>query len=493
MPPPIALFLWFVLLLALLCFDPARVRGTYATLWVPVIWMFIAASRLPSQWLGALTGQSWIANLQDGNPLDRSIDLVLIGLAIAILISRSFEWSSFFTRNFALILLIIYALLSVFWSDFPLVAFKRWFRDFGNYIMVLVVLSDPRPLDAVRTVFRRLGYLLVPLSILLDKYFPNISKAYDAWTGVGMYVGVTTGKNLLGLLALLSGVFFFWDTMVSWPEKKEPRTKRVILVNLAFLAMCISLLITANSATCKVCMVIGCLVVVAVQSKWGRRHPGSLKSLIPASFLVYLILTFGFGMTGDLAAAVGKDPTLTDRTKIWAFVLGMHTNPWVGTGYESFWMGPRLQWFWQMSGLGHLNEAHNGYLEVYLNLGIIGLLLIVGILIASYRTLCERLAPFSSFASLSLALWAIMLFYCITEAGFRSCLMWLAFLLVAISVKAGDRVPATVPAGPVSAPGQFRRQLPSVEQIRQAESSSALQPLPGFAASRQSALSKNRF
>ncbi len=48
----------------------------------------------------------------------------------------------------------------------------------------------------------------------------------------------------------------------------------------------------------------------------------------------------------------------------------MKTNPLLGTGYESFWLGPRLQWFWQHAGLGHINEAHNGYLEVYLNLGI---------------------------------------------------------------------------------------------------------------------------
>ncbi|MGB7750238.1 MAG: O-antigen ligase family protein [Candidatus Acidiferrales bacterium] len=462
MPPLIALFLWFVLLLALLCFDPAKVRETSGALWIPVTWMFFAGSRLPSQWLGAITGQYLAVNLEDGNPLDRTINLVLIGLAIAILVSRSFAWGSFFKRNFALMLFIIFALLSVFWSDLPLVAFKRWFRDLGNYFMVLVVLSDPRPLDAVRTVFRRLAYLFIPLSILVDKYFPTISKMYDQYSGVGMYVGVATGKNLLGLVALLSGVFFFWDTRVLWANKREPRTKRIILLNLAFLAMCGSLLITANSATCKVCMLIGCLVVIAVQSKWGVRHPGFLKVLIPGIFCLYLILTLALGMGGDMAAAVGKDPTLTDRTKIWAMVLGMHTNPLIGTGYESFWMGPRMQWIWDNAGLGPLNESHNGYIEVYLNLGIIGLLLIAAIVIDSYRKICKLLAPFSSLASLSMALWTIMLFYCVAEVGFRSGLMWLAFLLVAISVKHRDRVPVTVPTMQnVSAAGQFPRQAPS--------------------------------
>ena len=143
---------------------------------------------------------------------------------------------------------------------------------------------------------------------------------------------------------------------------------------------------------------------------------------------MYLILAYGLGMSGDMAAAVGKDPTLTDRTTIWAFLLGMHTNPLIGTGYESFWLGPRLQWFWQEAGVGHLNEAHNGYLEVYLNLGIIGLLLLGGFLIASYKKICSQLTSSPSLASLYFAFWSIILFYSVTEAGFRSGLMWLTFL-----------------------------------------------------------------
>ena len=66
---------------------------------------------------------------------------------------------------------LLFALLSVLWSDFPLVALKRWFRDLGNYLVILVVLSDPRPLEAVRALLRRLCYLLIPLSILLVKYY----------------------------------------------------------------------------------------------------------------------------------------------------------------------------------------------------------------------------------------------------------------------------------------------------------------------------------
>lgn len=446
MPPSLALVLWLISLMALLCFDPAKDSKISGALWVPVIAMFIAASRNPSQWLGGPVMIS-AAAFEEGNPLDRVISSALILLAIGILVSRSFNWGAFFARNLALMAFLSFALLSVVWSDFPLIALKRWIRDLGNYLTVLVVLSDPRPLQAFRAILRYLGYLLIPLSVVLIKYFPQVSKQYDVWTGADMYVGVTTGKNLLGVICVISGLFFFWDTVVRWPERKRRQTKRIILVNVSFVAMSLWLLNLASSATSRVCLMLGCLFVVVAHTRWARRHSSFLKMLGPACFCVYLILALGFDMNGSMAGAVGKDPTLTDRTKIWAFLLNMHTNPLLGTGYESFWMGSRLQSFWETAGLGHLNEAHNGYLEVYLNLGLIGLFLLGGFVIASYLTICRRLRPFSSLGSLTLALWVIMVFYCVTEAGFRGGLMWLAFLLGGIAVPQPSAATVKVPVG----------------------------------------------
>ena len=432
MPPSLALSLWLVLLIALLWFDPAKQPKTSLALWVPVIWMFIQGSRLPSQWLGGPMSQS-AQRLEEGSPLDRTIYFALIFLAIGILVLRSFKWGDFFARNLALVALVSFALVSVCWSDFPLVAFKRWFRDLGNYLVILVVLSDPRPLEAVHVVLRRLSYLLVPLSIVLIKYYPQIGKQYSA-NGVSMYAGVTTGKNLLGVVCLLSGLFFFWDTLTRWSERKGKQTRPIILLNLAFIAMPLWLLHLAKTTTSNVTLVLGCLVIAAARTRSMKRHPTFLKVLIPASFCIYLILAFGFNMSGELARAVGKDPTLTDRTQIWEFLLSMHTNPLIGTGYESFWLGSRLQSFWQTSGLGRINEAHNGFLEMYLNLGLIGLLLVLGFVIASYRTIWRRRGPLAGFSSLALALWIVFLFYNVTEAGFRSGLMWLVFLLAGIAV-----------------------------------------------------------
>lgn len=467
MTPSVALIVWLVLLLALLWFDPAKAPGTSPAIWVPVIWMFIVGTRLPSQWLGGQLVQA-VKSLEEGNPLDRAVFVVLILLAIGILVSRSFNWGGFFARNLTLTAFLAFALFSVLWSDFPFVALKRWFRDLGNYLVILVALSDPQPLEAIRTLLRRLGYVLISLSVLLVKYYLQIGRAYD-YSGHPMYVGPTTGKNLLGVVGLLGALFFFWDTVARWSDHKERRTRRIIQVNCVFLAMSLWVVKVASSATSQVCLLIGCLVIVAVHSKVFRRQPALLKVLVPGIFCLYLILAYGLGLSGVLAGAVGKDPTLTDRTHIWAFLLHMHINPLIGTGYESFWMGSRLLTFWQNSGEGRINEAHNGFLEVYLNLGIVGVLLLSGFVVASYRTICRRLKPFSSLASLTLAVWIVILFYSVTEAAFRSGLMWSMFLLATLAVpghaedrehnlvasgKAGDT--KDLPDLPLEAKGQWR-------------------------------------
>ncbi len=207
MDPLLALCLWLTLLFILLRFDPAKEPGISSALWIPVIWIFIFATRLPSQWFGGEIGRV-AEEMEQGNVLDRTIYSFLILSAYGILLSRGFEWKAFVVANAALTAFLAYALISVAWSDYPFVALKRWMRDLGIYLVILVALSDPRPSAAVCTLLRRVCYLLIPLCILLNKYFPALSRQYDQWTGQGYYIGATTSKNMLGVLCLVSGLFF---------------------------------------------------------------------------------------------------------------------------------------------------------------------------------------------------------------------------------------------------------------------------------------------
>jgi exopolysaccharide production protein ExoQ len=448
MPSSLALLLWFVCLAALLRFDPARDARTSLALWVPLAWMFIVATRLPSQWLGGGQIETVSQALEEGNSLDRTFFASLIVLSIVILIMRSFNWGGFFGRNFFLTIFLLFALTSVMWSDFSFIAFKRWFRDLGDYLVILLVVSDSHPIEAVRTVLRRLCFLFIPLSVLLVKYFPYIGKQYEFWSGNNVFVGAATSKNMLGVACLISGIYFFWDTLSRWPNRKERGSKPAILVNLVIFTMTLYLLNLSNSATSKVCLALGCLVVAAANLRLMKRHPGILKVSIPLVLCAYMILQFGFGINGEIAGMVGRNANLTGRTDLWKFLLEMHTNPALGTGYESFWLGPRLAAVWARFVGSGINEAHNGYLETYINLGSVGLLLLCVFLIASYRNIGRALSSGFSLASLSLALWTVLLFYNVTESAFRcSQLMWGVFLLGAIVVsQLAQKQAGSVPA-----------------------------------------------
>jgi exopolysaccharide production protein ExoQ len=446
MSPSVALLLWAVLLVGLLCLDRGREPKNSAALWVPVIWLFFLGSRGPSMWLGTSEVSDRAQALEEGNPLDRAVVLVLILLVIGILASRSFRWSNFIAQNFALALFLAFTLSSVAWSDFPVATFKKWFRDLGAYLVVMVVLSDRRPLEAVRTVLRRLCYLLIPLSIVLIKYYPYLGKTFSSWGGQE-YTGVSTSKNMLGALCLVSGIFFFWDITALWHQRSKAHVRPVILVDFAFIGMTLWLLNVSQSTTSTICLAIGCLVIAGAHSEFGRRHPGWIKALAPMSFFLYLILTVGFGLGGRLNEAVGKSADMSDRTRIWQVVLSAPINPVLGTGYQTFWVGPRTQWVWARLSGNNIMEAHNGYIQIYLDLGLIGVFFLFVFLIATYRKICERLKPLTPLGSLSLGLWTLLLFYNITEASFEVNLLLVVFLLTAIPVAghAEDRLPASAP------------------------------------------------
>ncbi len=435
MSPTLALLLWLVLLFALFNFDPARNVTTSPALWVPLIWLTIVGSRLPSQWLDPSAKIGAVQAVEQGNPLDALIYSLLILLALAILAFRSFNWNGFLSRNIPLIAYLCFALLSICWSDFRFITFKRWIRDSGNYLVLLVVLSDPNQLETIRTLLRRLCYLLIPLSVLLLKYYPQLAVRYNYWSGLPENVGAATSKNMLGVLCLVSGIFLFWDIAMRWSARNRSSTKRILFIDFVLFFMTMWLLQKSASSTSELCFILGCLVIALTHSRLMRSHPRFFLTSIPVGICLYLVLTFAFGidLNALVAQLVGKDPTLTGRTVIWSAVLSVHTNPLVGAGYECFWLGARLTQVWQLTGVG-INEAHNGYLEVYLNLGIVGLLLVGALLIASYRSICRRVRRDPAFGSLSLALWTILLFYNVSESAFKGHLIFLAFLLVAMTV-----------------------------------------------------------
>jgi len=163
------------------------------------------------------------------------------------------------------------------------------------------------------------------------------------------------------------------------------------------------------------------------------RKPAVVHLYIAAVVSLALFALF-FNSGGGLLGTVGRDSTLTGRTDIWKLVLSMAGNPWVGTGFESFWLGDRLEKTWNVYRF-HLQEAHNGYLDLYLNLGWIGILLLAFLLVTGYRSAVAAFRRDPNSGSLRLAYLLTAVTYNLTESAFKTQNpVWIFFLLAIITV-----------------------------------------------------------
>lgn len=140
-------------------------------------------------------------------------------------------------------------------------------------------------------------------------------------------------------------------------------------------------------------------------------------------------------------AALGKDPTLTGRTGIWeALLRRAAVRPWEGYGYGAFWkpeLGPA--WYVRREVEWPAPTAHNGWLDVLVQLGGVGLALCAAHFAVACGAALRRFgSPEGGWAVLSLALFAL---FSLTESTIlqQNNLNWVIY--VATAAKLLERRP----------------------------------------------------
>jgi exopolysaccharide production protein ExoQ len=399
---------------------------TSKALWVPVLWLFFAASRNVSEWFHLSAGGNSDQYLE-GSPLDRAVFTAILALGVIVLLGRTRQVGTIIKSNLPILFYFLYCGISALWSDFPDVSFKRWFRAMGDVVMVLIVLTDPKWLVALRRLFTRIGFVVIPLSILFIRYFPSMGRTYSRG-GAPSWTGVATDKNALGMISLVFGLAALYRFLQVRKGEDTARKKGPMIANGVIFLMALFLLWEANSATAFSCFFLAAVPMVLTYLFRFARKPAALHGMVFAAVGISfsaLFLNFGSGLVEDL----GRNSTLTGRTAIWSNALTLVKNPLVGTGFESFWVGPRLA---EMETLIQqtVNQAHNGYLEVYLNLGWVGVVLLSIILISGYRRITAAVRSGAPVASLRLAYFIVAVTYNFTEASFKMMSpVWMAFLI----------------------------------------------------------------
>jgi O-antigen ligase len=164
------------------------------------------------------------------------------------------------------------------------------------------------------------------------------------------------------------------------------------------------------------------------------RHPYAVLAAGAAAALAAWGLDQALDLHGMVYELLGRSETLTNRTEVWELVREFEANPWVGTGFMSFWTGDRLNEIWKLLG-SSINQAHNGYLEQYLNLGYVGVAFIVLITVTALGKAARQLATDRSAGMLRVCLILVAYLYNYTEAAFYGMNnMWLLLLVACIEV-----------------------------------------------------------
>jgi exopolysaccharide production protein ExoQ len=440
MSPPLALVLTVLLIGYLLRRDVKAEPKPSPAVWIPTIWLMINGSRQVSQWLGADLSLA-SRRLEEGSTTDKAVYSVLIIAGLCVLFTRRIRFGEVLSNNFAIVLFILYEGLSVVWSEYPLIASRRWIKSLGDPVMILILWSDPFPSRAIAATIKRCAYVLIPLSVLFCKYYENLGRTFSAWGG-SSYTGVTTDKNMLGYLLFAFGLFFTAAFAVNpGPIRITSKRDRIDqMVNLLLLFMIVWLARIANSQTAALALVAGIAVLVATRIRTVRRHFWTYAAIAIALGVVSETL---FSLSSNLLEAAGRDVTFTGRTGLWETLLREPINPLVGVGYASFWLGDRLAKYWAMYPTSPPIEAHDGYLEVYLNLGVIGVCLIVFVLWTGLSRMRQRLARSDDgsqtaddrvLATFGVAYGLAYVLYNITEATFQgSNTLFVIFLILSFT------------------------------------------------------------
>lgn len=386
-----------------------------SSVWIVVAWVAIHGTRPLTSWLG------WESHYSrdEGNPEEALFTLILIVAGLIVLVQRGIRLPVVIRNNTWLFLFYLFWVMSILWSDYPVITFKRVFKDFGYVVMVMIVLTDRQPNEAVKAVCVRLAYLCVPLSVVLIRFYPDWGRAFSGYQyNIPMYVGVTTHKNLLGTLVLVSALFLLWDLLDS-PDKYRNRLKKATFASrVLVLLMCWYLLMIIDSQTSLVCAFLGTgLLIVLSKFPSVRNNPMRIEVFGLAAAVIFMVLDSFIDLKQAFVESLGRNPTLTTRTDIWPLLIEFQDSPLFGKGFNTFWAGERME---QLADKTFgIIQAHSGYIETYLNGGLIGVGLLVVLLLSSYIRARKKLVLSMPDGSIRFVILLTAILHNYSEASFN--------------------------------------------------------------------------
>jgi len=318
-----------------------------------------------------------VAERVEGNSLVRNAILAMFALALPILAARRAALAQCLRVNWRLFAVVAVCVLSVFWSDYPALTLRRALMLF---FLVGIATAIAVSLDDLRAFHTKLfGALtaVVIVNLLFTAAFPAMGVS-----DIGVK-GLYTQKNVAGMVAMVAVI-----VAIAWTPGCDRAAHRWLGIAGALLAFGFLLLTRSKTSIGLLVLTLG----VGLVFLWAVRLGPRFALLVFVGLALALAGLFGLVLYNDfvwsdILASLVSDPTFTGRDILWAFCLRESLKRmWLGHGYGAFWdVGAandplaKLEpgtWIGDVD-VGTINEAHNGYLELWLVIGLPAMLLAV--------------------------------------------------------------------------------------------------------------------
>ncbi len=293
-------------------------------------------------------------------------------ISLGTLWGKQDEVLAFIRKEKFLTLLMLWALASVFWSIETVISLKRWIGLFGEIIVCLAAMLHFKWSEVALRHFRVVLALYFPLTIVSVIFVPGAMHiAADAWRGL------EDSKNNLGQIAIFGTLILI--AIISFHREFRGNIWHYIL-----LAMSIISLAGSKSTT-------SFLIGIVCLGSLGLLQLGKLMKSGKIAVFYALMLMLGFGAIVGIVSffapeipawffgLFGKDLTFTGRVELWQTVLRMtQGKELLGWGLGGFWImdSPHLIPVFQ-EFVWIPNQSHQGYIDTYNQLGIVGLVLLL--------------------------------------------------------------------------------------------------------------------
>ncbi|HMN24568.1 MAG TPA: O-antigen ligase family protein [Ignavibacteriaceae bacterium] len=301
------------------------------------------------------------------NIKNQVVYLFLFFSSLVILSKRFDKILSLIRSEKYLSLFVLLCLLSAVWSDYPFLSFKRSFQLFVMFLVIVEALVNIEPKILLKQLKIVVSIYLF-FNLYACRFIPAaIDPVFGTWRGMEVQKNWLAQNSLYCFLSSI--VFFSFD-----------KTRYAKLYDSVIILISVLIIYKAHSSTNLIAVVIIVFMGIVFQIESVFKNLGIGRSILGLTFLFILtfggiFLIFSSEIFGLIPGYFGKDTTLSGRVDIWDFVWNdIEKRLLLGYGFATYWImgSSRLEIFASYFEGFMVNEAHNGYLEIILQLGVVG-------------------------------------------------------------------------------------------------------------------------